>query len=128
MNYQPCLWDWAKDQFLERSGSPCGSAVGVNNTSEKSCGSAVTDTEREVSSVLLACDIADFAGRIGTGMKIGRIMNSCKEAKMKMRLTGHLGGHLLGDGVVHVLPLASHHIVDIPLADKDDEDPNSLQR
>ena len=81
-----------------------------------------------MSSVLLACDIADFAGRIGTGMKIGRIMNSFKEENMKMRLTGHLGGHLLGDGVVHVLPLAGHNIVDIPLADKDDEHPNSLKR
>ena len=47
---------------------------------------------------------------------------------MGMRFTGHLRRHLLGDCFVQVLPLASHHVVDIPLADEDDEDPNSLRR
>ena len=52
-----------------------------------------------------------------------------KEKKsMRMRFTRHLGRHLLGDCVVQVLPLAGHHIEDIPLADKDDEDPNTLRR
>ena len=41
-----------------------------------------------------------------------------------MRFTGHL----LGDGVVQVVRLALHHGQDILLADKDDEDPNSLKR
>ena len=40
-----------------------------------------------------------------------------------MRFTGHL----LGDGVVEVVRLALHHRQDILLADKNDEDPNSLQ-
>ena len=54
MNYQSCLWEGAKHQ---RSGSECGSV-------------AVTDIEREVSSVLLAIDIADLGGRVETGRKI----------------------------------------------------------
>ena len=51
--YQSCLWEGAKHQ---RSGSECGSV-------------AVTDIEREVSSVLLAIDIADLGGRVETGRK-----------------------------------------------------------
>ena len=35
---------------------------------------------------------------------------------------------LLGDCVVQVVRIALHHSPDILLADKDDEDPNSLQR
>ena len=46
-----------------------------------------------------------------------------KEKNDEMRFTGHL----LGDGVVQVVRLALHHCQDILLADKDDEDPNSLQ-
>ena len=110
------MCEGAKDQFLERSGSPCGSAA------------AVTDIESEVSSVLLAVDIADLAGRIGTGKKVGKLFFHWKKNDMGMRFTGHLRRHLLGDCVVQVLPLASHHVVDVPLAHEDDEDPNSLQR
>ena len=49
------------------------------------------------------------------------------KTEKKKKFTVCLRRHLLGDCVVQVLPLASHHVVDILLADKDDEDPNSLQ-
>ena len=52
------MWKGAKHQS---SGLECGSV-------------AVTDIEREVSSVLLAIDIADLGGRVETGRKIGKIM------------------------------------------------------
>ena len=47
-----------------------------------------------------------------------------EEENDEMRFTGHL----LGDRVVQVVRLALHHVEHILLADKDDEDPNSLQK
>ena len=44
-----------------------------------------------------------------------------------MRLTGHVPGQALGQGVVEVPRLALQHSQDIPLAHKDDENPNSLK-
>ena len=81
---QSCLSEWARHQFLAMSGSTCGSVV--------------TDMERDVSSVLLASDIAVLAGRMGTEMKIGE--GKCihwKKKNIEMRLTGCLPRHLPGD-------------------------------
>ena len=47
-----------------------------------------------------------------------------EEENDEMRFTGHL----LGERVVQVVRLALHHIEHILLADKDDENPDSLQR
>ena len=81
---QSCLSEGARHQFLAMSGSTCGSAV--------------TDMERDVSSVLLASDIAVLAGRMGTEMKIGeRKCIHWKKKNIEMRLTGRLPRHLPGD-------------------------------
>ena len=81
---QSCLSEGARHQFLAMSGSTCRSAV--------------TDMERDVSSVLLASDIAVLAGRMGTEMKIGEIKFIHRKKKnIRMRLTGRLPRHLPGD-------------------------------
>ena len=44
-----------------------------------------------------------------------------------MKLTGHVPGQALGQGVVEVPRLALQHSQDIPLAHKDDERPHTLE-